>query len=320
MEFYLSVIVPVYGVEKYIKRCLDTLFRQTIASKIEYIFIDDNSPDSSVEIIEKTREDYGVSKDNVTIIRHQKNMGVSRSRQDGLERAHGKYVIHCDPDDWIEPDAYELLYDEAEKGGYDLVSCDYNEVDEANNVTRFFQRPSELNSEYIVSQFAKGKLIGSTCNKLLRREVAQSVDFKPGISYCEDLLYFCKILSSPLKISHIDRALYNYRQHTCSLIHTIRPESVESDIHLFSALEKVGKENPRLLPFIEEFGGRTLYARLLKYETTPWQIKQITPYRKWIGKYKSDTYFTPAMVRLALWGSYPLARRIYKIINHLRQK
>ena len=95
----VSVIIPVYNAEKYLHRCLESLFAQTLA-EIEYIFIDDASPDNSFAILSEWIEQND-RKNQVKIIRHACNMGVSQSRQDGMDVATGEFIIHCDPDDWI---------------------------------------------------------------------------------------------------------------------------------------------------------------------------------------------------------------------------
>ena len=123
----VSIVIPVYNVEKYIERCVRTLFAQTL-DDLEYIFVDDCSPDNSIDVMLKVLEEYPVRKPQVKLIRHEINQGVSQSRQDGVEAATGEYIIHCDPDDWVELDMYEQLYTKAKETNADLVLCDYYEV------------------------------------------------------------------------------------------------------------------------------------------------------------------------------------------------
>lgn len=111
----ISVIIPVYKAEPYIERCVRSLFSQTL-DDLEYIFIDDCTPDNSISVLKAVLDEYPNRRDQVKIVNHQHNQGVSQSRQDGFDATTGEYVIHCDPDDWIEPEMYELLYDKQKVG------------------------------------------------------------------------------------------------------------------------------------------------------------------------------------------------------------
>ncbi len=102
----VSVIIPVYGVEKYIERCARSLFEQTL-DDIEYLFIDDCTPDKSIEMLKQVLEDYPHRKPQVVIHRMEQNSGQAAVRKWGMQNAIGDYVIHCDSDDWVELTMYE---------------------------------------------------------------------------------------------------------------------------------------------------------------------------------------------------------------------
>ena len=102
----LSVIVPVYGVEKYIARCAESLLRQDYADK-ELIFVDDASPDRSVAILQELLSHY--PDQQVTILRHSENRGLAAARRTGMKAASGEFIVHVDGDDYIEPDALQQL-------------------------------------------------------------------------------------------------------------------------------------------------------------------------------------------------------------------
>ena len=120
----VSVIIPVYNVEKYIERCARSLFGQTL-DDIEYIFIDDCSTDNSIFIMQNILEEYPKRKNSVKIIRHSVNKGVGQTRQDGIDVASGQYLIHCDPDDWVDASIYQKLYSEAILKSAEMVICDF---------------------------------------------------------------------------------------------------------------------------------------------------------------------------------------------------
>ena len=105
----VSVIVPIYNVEKYIERCLRSLFEQTL-DDIEYIFVNDCTPDNSMIILEKILKEYPHRIKQVKIINHEQNQGQAGARTSGMKAMTGEYMIHCDPDDWVELDMYEIMF------------------------------------------------------------------------------------------------------------------------------------------------------------------------------------------------------------------
>lgn len=120
----VSVIVAIYKVEAYIERCLHSLFSQTI-DDIEFVFVDDASPDNSMAILNKILKQYPSRKNQVKIIRHVKNQGVGKARKVGILSATGEYIIHCDPDDFVEVTMYEEMYQKAKESVVDIVVCNY---------------------------------------------------------------------------------------------------------------------------------------------------------------------------------------------------
>ena len=135
----LSVIVPIYNVELYIEKCIRSLFEQTLL-EIEYVFVDDKSPDRSVEILNDILEDYPSRKSNVKLISNAFNMGIGGTRQVGINNASGKYIIHCDPDDWVDVDYYEKLVAKAENEDCGMVLSDYY-VEHLNKSIYISQNP-----------------------------------------------------------------------------------------------------------------------------------------------------------------------------------
>ena len=120
----VSVIIPVYGVEKYIERCAKSLFEQTLHD-IEYLFIDDCSPDNSIKILESLLDSYPSRKANTRILKMSTNSGQAAVRMRGMKEATGEYLIHCDSDDWVDHQMYEKMYNYAKSNDYDMVWCDY---------------------------------------------------------------------------------------------------------------------------------------------------------------------------------------------------
>lgn len=126
IEVILSVIVPIYGVEKYIERCARSLLEQSLTVGIEYIFVNDCTPDRSIAILENVINDYPYRKDQCHIIHHEKNLGLPSARRDGINIAKGKYIAHCDSDDWVEKDAYRTIVHEIMLHNPDMIECNYS--------------------------------------------------------------------------------------------------------------------------------------------------------------------------------------------------
>ena len=151
----VSVIVPVYNAEKYLRRSLDSLKIQTL-QEFEVILIDDGSKDFSSAIC----DEYVGSDSRFSVI-HKQNEGVSAARQTGLDAAHGEYVIHVDSDDWVEPTMLEELYTKAISENADIVICDYfNNIGPKQTVCN--QRPSSLEPKKILQELFQ-QLHGSCC-------------------------------------------------------------------------------------------------------------------------------------------------------------
>lgn len=121
----VSILVPVYGVEKYIERCARSLFEQTY-DNIEYIFVDDCTKDRSIEILQKVLEDYPNRKNQVKILHHDKNRGLSAARNTALDASTGDYLMHVDSDDYLRKDAVLLLAEKITTASSQVIIFGYS--------------------------------------------------------------------------------------------------------------------------------------------------------------------------------------------------
>lgn len=117
----ISVIVPIYNVKLYIERCVRSLMEQTLEN-IEFIFVNDCTPDDSMDILHYVLEEYPKRREQIKIIEHETNRGISAVRNTGLKNATGQYIIYCDSDDWVEKNMYEKLLVKALETSADIVS------------------------------------------------------------------------------------------------------------------------------------------------------------------------------------------------------
>lgn len=122
--YKISIIVPIYGVEKYVERCAESLFNQTL-SNIEYIFVDDCSKDSSILLLNAVIEKYPEQKKNIQILHHIENKGLACARNTGVNASKAEYIVHVDSDDYVAIDFAEKLYIAAKKNNADIVVCNY---------------------------------------------------------------------------------------------------------------------------------------------------------------------------------------------------
>ena len=180
----ISIIIPAYKAENYIRKCLDSIVYQTLKD-IEIIIVDDCSPDCTGYIC----DEYARKDTRIRVIHKKKNGGVGAARQAGLESAKGEYVIHADPDDWMEPKMLEDLYITAKETNADLVFCDFYQ-DYADGRSKYMSQQlcNPITNKNMLIAILEGNIHGSCSNKLIKREqiLKYRLKFVSGINTCED--------------------------------------------------------------------------------------------------------------------------------------
>ncbi|MDE5552483.1 MAG: glycosyltransferase [Muribaculaceae bacterium] len=207
----VSVILPVYQADAYLGRTLRSLFSQTL-DDIEYIIVDDASTDRSMEIVDAILSQYPGRESQVKIIKHPHNTGVGTARHDGLMQATGEYLIHCDADDWLEPEAYELMYDMAVDNDADIVVCDFvMEHDNRSSLSRH-NTANRRSDTQLLEDILVRRAHAAVWNKMIRRSfiLHHHIDFTQGLRVCEDLMFCLHALICNPKISYLQRPLYHY--------------------------------------------------------------------------------------------------------------
>ena len=177
---FVSVIIPIYRVEAFIERCARSLMEQTL-NEVEFIFVDDGSPDGSMEVLERVLKDYPQRIGQVRIIHHEQNKGLPAARNTGLAAATGEYIFHCDSDDYMERDALEAMYGKAKQQDADIVYTDwYLESSSLNPPVvgrtavrriRYMQCPAYDTPEAALRGLLHGRMKFNVWNKLVKREV-----------------------------------------------------------------------------------------------------------------------------------------------------
>lgn len=206
----VSVIIPIYGVEKYIEKCARSVFEQTYPN-LEIIFVDDCSPDNSIPILKHVLEGYPQMKDKTQILSYSENRGLAGARKFGLEAATGDYLLQIDSDDYIAHNMIEEMVIKAVEDQADIVICDFNMIRNEKE-SHLYVNPS-LDPIECMKQVLTGEVHGSVANKLIRRNLYVSNGIAPiqGLNMMEDLSVMYRLLYFAKKIAYISKAFYNYQ-------------------------------------------------------------------------------------------------------------
>ena len=204
----VSVIIPIYNVERFIGHCAESLFRQTL-QEVEFIFVNDASPDNSIDILREVMAKFPKRIPQAKILTHEHNKGLPSARNTGLQAATGKYVFHCDSDDFVEPDMLEQLYDKAEKEQADIVWCDWYLTFQKNE--RYMKQPSFSTWEEALKGILTGKMKYNVWNKLAKRElyINNGIVFPDGHGMGEDMTMI-RLMACAKKVAYVPKAFYHY--------------------------------------------------------------------------------------------------------------
>ena len=211
----VSVIVAIYNVEPYAERCAHSLFGQTL-DDLEYIFVDDCSPDDSIEIIKKTLDHYPHRKRQVKFIHHETNQGQAGARTTGMKAATGEYMIHCDPDDWVELNMYELMYNAAHPIGrppIDVVLCNY-QLHEPGGTKKGYIREFHTPQDYLKKVYKKNASIFFLPCRLVLSDLIKKYAIYPfpGIDFGEDRNVSIRIYHYARTVLLVPQHLYHYNK------------------------------------------------------------------------------------------------------------
>ena len=208
----VSVIVPVYKVEKYIHKCVESITNQTY-NDLEIILVDDGSPDRSGKIC----DELALTDDRIKVI-HQENCGQAAARNRGLQVASGEYVTFVDSDDYISQNFAEFLVKAIEETSSDIAICGYKVINEEEQVV--LNSCSSVgglldNNELWNEVF--GKLNNAVWNKLFRKKLLDGIFFEEDLGHGEDLLFNLTYISKCKKAVKVDSILYFYLKHPGSV-------------------------------------------------------------------------------------------------------
>ena len=213
----LSVCIPVYGVEKYIERCARSLFSQTIKDGIEFIFVDDCTPDNSISVVKRVLRDYPLRREGVVLLRHERNRGLAAARQTAMRVARGVWIGHCDSDDWVDADYYEKMLVVGEREKADMVYTSFLREFE-DGVSQKVEVPVYTVGYEFAMNACPGDGFNAMWNKIYLRERALDADIEicDHVSLGEDLMYSAQAVAKCGRIAYCGDVAYHYRQNGAS--------------------------------------------------------------------------------------------------------
>ena len=323
VEIKISIIIPVYNVEKYLRECLDSILNQTF-QEFEIICTDDGSTDKSLEILEEYKR-----KDDRFVILQQRHFGAGAARNNGIKLAKGKYIMFLDADDYFEPTLLEEMYERADKYDADLTVCSSKKVDDDGNVTetgspnfpinidkvpleRIFNR--EEFKDNIFSLFSP-----VIWNKLIKKSFLKENNLEfPPLTIYEDIAFVHSLMICANRIVAFNKELVNYRfnrPHSLASMrskHTI--DAVKSCMYLGDFLKTRGflpeYENAYKEVFINHIRAEISYCNDDEYKKFLQEFKALLPndWQKYQSALKKD-YITPTYLKkfignkkVMLWG------------------
>lgn len=259
----ISIIIPVYNVEKYLVRCLDSIFKQQFSKTFEVIAVEDCSTDRSLTVL----KEYQKREKRLVIIEHKVNSKLSCARATGIRTATGSYIMHVDSDDWLLPNALEQLFQLVSKKKCDIVVFNY-------------LRENEVGKQTIVNSITEDKIItdrkevvkffqGACWNKIVKRELLDDIIYgNVGINSEEDLIYSIEILLKSKTIYLSSATHYVYFDNSSSITTTISPISYLIHQHIvLSQLDLIFlkyKPQQYFLDYFLDYFEKWIYLSIVK--------------------------------------------------------
>jgi glycosyltransferase involved in cell wall biosynthesis len=237
----VSVCIPLYRVEAYIERCARSLFEQTLQDGIEFIFVDDASPDASVARLEAVLEDYPQRKAQVKILRHATNQGLVAARQTALKHAQGEYIIHCDSDDWVDRNYYEDMYLAASSARAEIAYSAYYQDDGAQKCIHTPILETTSPRELLQAMLGNNRH-WNVVAKLVHRNLALSPTLvsRKEVCFGEDLMLSSQMVAQATRVAYCGTACYHYFcKNESSYTRTFSRASLDQLMTAIATLEAV---------------------------------------------------------------------------------
>lgn len=208
--YVVSILVPVYGVEKYIERCARSLFEQTYEN-LEYIFVDDCSPDKSIDILKRVIEDYPNRKERIRIIQHEINRGLAAARNTAIDNATSPFISHIDSDDYLDRDAIQLLVNKQVETGADIVTGSHVVI-ESTGIKKVFEPEYKDQHEMLLLEISANSDTHYIWRRLINSNLYRNyhIRVKEGVNFYEDWQQVALLVYYAKNVARIDEHVYYY--------------------------------------------------------------------------------------------------------------
>ena len=277
-KYKVSIIIPVYNVEKYLRECLDSVVNQTLKD-IEIICINDGSKDNSLEIL----KEYSQKDERIKII-SKENEGLSITRNRGIDIAQGEYIGFVDSDDYIDHSMFEKLYENAKKNDLDIIMCRLATHDEKTKeidknkwyfaLKCFGNFNQEVFNHMDTKEFTQNIAV-TAYNKIYKREFLNSNNFKfPERLLFEDEVFFYNTYLKAKRVSFIKETLYYYRINTGESIISSSNKDFRDVLKVFKLIREILKKNNLLYLYKKKVYNRFFHLVMLRYSQTSLQYKE----------------------------------------------
>jgi len=330
----LSIIVPVYNVENHIEKCAVSLFEQTLTN-IEYVFVNDCSPDNSMTVLKDVIRRYPERKDSIIIINHEYNKGLSVARFAGLQIATGDYIAHCDSDDWVESNMYEMMLNEAEKENADIVCSDIF-IDRSLSIIedKFDKNLYVVNKFDYLSKISLGGKYSALWNKLVKRSLYFENNTFPvdNISMWEDMVVTFRLIYFSQKTVIIHQSLYHYVYNEESISSTYSQNHILQQIKCSQFIENffIDKGKSEFRKYFTpvqnlKFISKSQYLLNKNIRDFDLWRKTFPESNKYIWKYKGLSFYRRFVFWLASIGFVKTSSKMfdmkifYNILKYIRK-
>ena len=210
-EIHVSILMPIYKVEQYLEKTLDSIFTQTYPY-LDYVFVNDCSPDNSLQVLINTIEKHRIEKSRYTIINHEQNEGIAVSRTDCIAHAKGEYVFFVDSDDWIEKNAVEQMVTATKAGAIDIVGCDFSK-DFLSGKTTYHHEDYADSCRENMYRCLNYDIATVLWKLLIRRSLFDNFTITPHVDIVEDYIMSVKLYYYAKHFVSIPKSFYHYIQY-----------------------------------------------------------------------------------------------------------
>ena len=246
----VSILIPIYKVEQYLEKCLDSIFTQTYKN-IDYVFVNDCSPDNSLQVLKDTICKHGIDKNRYVIINHEQNEGIAVSRADCIKYATGDYVLFVDSDDWIEPDMVQTLLDATDNGQIDIVGSDISN-DFLNGVVTYYNEKYAGTCRENLIKCLNYDITTVLWKLLIKRRLFDNFTITPHVDIVEDYIISVKLYYYAKSFKAVPKAMYHYVQYNQARVSLQRLKSINMHIKGVQEVETFCRDNNIFDDVVEE--------------------------------------------------------------------